>query len=72
MLRMEDRRSQRVRERAYRLAESGLHQSWRSVAETLIGEGWPDSQRVMASEYVRRSIDSRCAAARLPEESPAF
>ena len=64
MLHNEDPRSRTVRERAYRLADSGLHDSWRSVDRTLIGEGWPNSRAVLGSEYVRRTIDRRCEIAR--------
>lgn len=64
MLHWEDERCRRVRDRAYALADSGLHDGWRSVERTLVGEGWPNCRSVMESEYVRRSIDSRCAEAR--------
>ena len=64
MLHKEDDRSRRVRERAYMLADSGLHDSWRSVERTLIAEGWPNSRSVLESEFMRRSLDSRCASAR--------
>jgi len=64
MLYREDERCRRVRDRAYALAESGLHDGWRSIERTLVGEGWPNCRSVFESEFVRRSIDSRCAEAR--------
>ncbi len=63
MLYKEDERSRRIRERAYLLADSGLHYGWRSIERTLAGEGWPNCRAVLESEFVRRAIDSRCAAA---------
>jgi hypothetical protein len=64
MLPKDDIRSRRIRERAYLLADSGLHDGWRSIERTLMGEGWPNCRSVLESEFVRRSIDSRCAHAR--------
>jgi hypothetical protein len=64
MLHNEDPLSRKVRERAYLLADTGLHDSWRSIDNSLISEGWPNSRAVLRSEYVRRAIDRRCAMAR--------
>jgi hypothetical protein len=64
MLHKEDDRTRRVRERAYLLADSGLHDGWRSIERNLIAEGWPNTRAVLESEFLRRSIDNRCASAR--------
>ena len=64
MLHKEDDRTRRVRERAYLLADSGLHDGWRSIERSLIAEGWPNTSSALESEFLRRSIDSRCASAR--------
>lgn len=69
MLHRDDHRSRTIRERAYTLADTGLYDSWRTIEAALIGEGWPDSRNVLGSEFVRRSLDNRCAEARRIETS---
>jgi hypothetical protein len=64
MLHKEDDSIRQIRERAYLLADSGIHDGWRSVESALIGEGWPNIRSVLESEFLRRSIDDRCASAR--------
>jgi len=64
MLHTDDHRSRTIRERAYKLADTGLYDGWRSIETALIGEGWPNSRSVLASEFVRRTLDDRCAAAK--------
>lgn len=53
-----------IRERAYKLAESGKFEAVRDVERALIGEGWPNARRVMHSDYVMRAVEERCRAAR--------
>lgn len=69
MLHTDDPRSRTIRERAYKLADAGLYDGWRSIERALIGEGWPNSRAVLSSEFVRRALDDRCAAARSAETS---
>ncbi|PZU60212.1 MAG: hypothetical protein DI547_04070 [Sphingobium sp.] len=62
---VEDRKNeQAVRARAYALAEGGGFASAHEVEAALIGEGWPNVHAALSSEYARKAIVERCAAAR--------
>lgn len=52
-----------IRDRAYRLAESGRFPARHEVEKALIGEGWPNARRVLRGEYVMRAIEEKCKAA---------
>ena len=59
-----DTRGERaIRERAYKLAESGRFGAVRDVERALIGEGWPNAHRVMHSDYVMQTVEEKCRAA---------
>jgi len=63
-MQLNDSKAERaVRERAYRLAESGKFGAVREVERALIGEGWPHAARVMQSDYVRQAVEERCRTA---------
>lgn len=53
-----------VRDRAYKLAESGNFEAVRDVERALIGEGWPNASKVMHSDYVMQAVEEKCRSAR--------
>jgi hypothetical protein len=53
-----------VRDRAYKLAESGSFANVRAVEQALIGEGWPNVGTAIGNDYTRKAIQDR-----LPEQS---
>jgi hypothetical protein len=53
-----------VRDRAYALAEGGHFKAVHEVERALISEGWPNVGTALDSEYTRKAIAERCAAAR--------
>lgn len=60
----ENRADRAVRERAYKLAESGRFEAVHDVERALIGEGWPNAGRIMQGGYVMRAVEERCREAR--------
>lgn len=63
MMPIDDPGSRHVRERAYKLADSGKFTGWRMIEAALIGEGWPNSRAALEPDVVRLSLDARCAEA---------
>lgn len=53
-----------IRERAYKLAESGQYESVRDVERALVGEGWPNARRIVQGEYMMQALEEKCRAAR--------
>ncbi len=66
MMHIADNKGDRaVRDRAYKLAESGNFEAVRDVERALVGEGWPNAYRIMHSDYVMRAVEEKCRAARV-------
>lgn len=59
-----DSYSQKLRERAYLLADTGKFNGWRYIEKALISEGWENSHVVLGSSFMRLALDERCATAR--------
>jgi hypothetical protein len=64
MLPTDDAGSRQVRERAFKLADTGNYENWRMIEAALIGEGWPNSHAALEKDFVRLSLDARCAEAK--------
>lgn len=59
----DDRGLQAARARAYALAETGHFANAHAIEQALLAEGWPNIHRALESEYARKAIGERCAAA---------
>lgn len=51
-----------VRERAYRLADSGRFVAVHEIEQALVGEGWPNARAALQSDYARKAIQERLAS----------
>mgnify|MGYP003580253494 CR=1 FL=1 len=63
MLNNDNRYSRQLRDRAFKLADSGLFDGWRSIENAMVGEGWLNCHKVLESDYLRLSLDDHCRAA---------
>lgn len=64
MLYKDDLYSRKLRDRAYKLADTGRFDGWRKIEHAMIGEGWLNIHAVLGAPYVRLALDDRCATAR--------
>ncbi|MGE4430784.1 MAG: hypothetical protein AB7E05_08605 [Sphingobium sp.] len=65
MMHVADNKADRaIRDRAYKLAESGQYEAVRDVERALVGEGWPNARRIVQSEYMMQALEEKCRAAR--------
>ena len=50
-----------IRDRAYKLADSGLYDDWQAVERALIEQGFPEAHDALNHDFVRLRLDTACA-----------